>query len=109
MGHDISPIGNHTLNTENIELLANDITSRIDINIEYGYFGQKEHFKLLGENREDELIILGKVIKDETFKTFRLLDESYMLKRLYKKFRKQFLKLKKYPLSFVDDFRDIME
>ena len=35
MGHDISPIGNHNLNTASIEELAEDIVSRVDINIEY--------------------------------------------------------------------------
>ena len=42
MGHDISPIGNHKLNTENIKMLAEDISSRMDINIVYGYYGQEE-------------------------------------------------------------------
>lgn len=86
MGHDISPIGNHKLNTKDLKVLAEDITSRIDINIEYGFYGLKEHFKLLGENSDDEPIVLGKIIKDEKFKTFRLIDEHYQLKQLYEKF-----------------------
>lgn len=86
MGHDISPIGNHKLNTKDVKVLAEDICSRIDINIEYGYWGQKEHFKLLGENKTDERVLLGKIIKDEKFKTFRLTDESYQLKQLHEKF-----------------------
>lgn len=86
MGHDISPIGNHSLNTENIKKLAEDISSRIDFNIVYGYLGRKEHFKLLGENRDDQNIILGNIIKDKTFKTFSLIDESYQLRELHEKF-----------------------
>jgi hypothetical protein len=86
MGHDISPIGNHKLNTKDIKFLAEDISSRIDINIEYGFYGLKEHFKLLGENRNDEYIVLGKIIKDKKFKTFRLIDEHYQLKQLHGKF-----------------------
>lgn len=86
MGHDISPIGNHKLKTTNINELAEDIVSRIDINIEYGYFGQKEHFKLLGQNKKDDLIIIRKITKHKNFKTFRLIDESYQLKELYNKF-----------------------
>lgn len=86
MGLDISPIGNHKLNTKNIKVLAEDITSRIDVNIEYGFYGKKEHFKLLGENRESEDIVLGKIVKDEKFKTFKLIDEHYHLKQLYEKF-----------------------
>lgn len=34
MEHDISPIGNHNLNTSNLKELAEDLTSQIDINIE---------------------------------------------------------------------------
>lgn len=86
MGRDISPIGNHKLKTESIKKLAEDIVSRIDINIEYGYFGQKEHFKLLGKEKEDELIIIDKIVKHKSFKTFRLIDESFQLKELHNKF-----------------------
>ena len=86
MGHDISPIGNHKLNIENITSLAEDITSRININIEYGYWGNKEHFKLLGENKEDQRIVIGKIIKNKDFKTFRLTDQTFQLKELHSKF-----------------------
>lgn len=86
MGRDISPIGNHKLNTKDIKVLAEDISSRIDINIEYGYFGHKEHFKLLGEIRGDEHVVLGKIIKNEKFKTYSLIDERYQLRQLYEKF-----------------------
>ncbi len=86
MGRDISPIGNHKLNTESIEKLAEDIVSRIDINIEYGYFGQKEHFKLLGKDNEDELVIINKIVKHKDLRTFRLIDENFQLKELHKKF-----------------------
>lgn len=86
MGHDISPIGNHRLNTQDIKTLAEDISSSFDANIKYGFYGQKEHFKLLGENRDDELIVLGKIVKGEKFKTFRLIDQHYQLKQLHQKF-----------------------
>ncbi len=85
MGHDISPIGNHKLNTKDMKVLAEDICSRIDINIGYGYWGQKVQFKLLGENKNDESDVLGKNIKNEKFKTFMLTDESYQLKQLHDK------------------------
>ncbi|MBN2747243.1 MAG: hypothetical protein JXR34_11005 [Bacteroidales bacterium] len=86
MGHSILPIGNHKLKTERIKDLAEDIISRIDINIEYGYFGKKENFKLLGKEKEDEYVIIDKIVKHKDFKTFRLIDESYQLKELYNKF-----------------------
>lgn len=86
MAHDISPIGNHQLNTENVQKLAEDICSRVDINIEYGYGGTEEHFKLLGENQKDQTLTLGKIIKDKSFKTYFLNDTNYQLKELHAKF-----------------------
>ncbi|HRO08457.1 MAG TPA: hypothetical protein PK047_06280 [Saprospiraceae bacterium] len=68
-----------------MKVLAEDICSRIDINIGYGYWGQKVQFKLLGENKNDESDVLGKNIKNEKFKTFMLTDESYQLKQLHDK------------------------
>lgn len=91
MGRDISPIGNHKLNTDSIKKLAEDIISRIDINIEYGYFGEKEHFKLLGNEKEDEIVIIDKIVKHKDFKTFRLIDENFQLKELYNKFGNEIL------------------
>lgn len=86
MGHDISPIGNHKLNTADVTSLAEDICSRMDINVEYGYRGVKAYFKLLGQDRQDENVVLGKIIKDSTFNTFRLYDENYQMKQLLDKF-----------------------
>ena len=86
MGHDISAIGNHKLNTDSIKELAEDITSRIDINIEYGYYGQRQHFKLLGVDKEDSFVIIDKIIKHTDFKTFVLVDEAYQIKELHNKF-----------------------
>jgi len=91
MGHDISPIGNHKLKTTDVYKLAQDITSRIDINIEYGYFGQKEYFKLLGRNKDDGLVYINKIVKHKDFKTFYLVDESFQLKELYNKFGDELL------------------
>jgi len=58
----------------------------LSITPEYGYYGQKEHFQLLGEKGKDEYIVLGKISKNEKFKTFRLIDEYYQLKQLHEKF-----------------------
>lgn len=66
MGHDISAIGNHNLNTSSIKELAEDIVSRIDINIEY----YKQN-----TGNENEFVI-DKIIKHKDFKTFRLFDDT---------------------------------
>lgn len=86
MGRDITPIGNHQLNTDNIQKLAEDICSRVDINIEYGYGGTEEHFKLLGQNKKDQTLTLGRIIKDKSLKTYFLNDTNYQLKELHAKF-----------------------
>ena len=81
MGHDISPIGNHNLNTANLKVLAEDLSARLDINIEYGYVGIEPFFKLLGQDLAEGIIIIGAIIKDETFQTFRLYDNNYHVMR----------------------------
>lgn len=38
MGWDIVSVGNHLLNTSNIEILAYQLSEALDINVRYGYF-----------------------------------------------------------------------
>src|SRR5690606_38643480 len=102
MGHDISPIGNHNLNTSNLKELAEDLTSRIDINIEYGYWGIEENYRLLGENKKDHIITLGKIVKDKSFQTFKLRDENYQLKQLYEKFGDELFHKPEYWWAYED-------
>jgi hypothetical protein len=42
MGHDICPIGQHTLNTSNIELLAKELSDIFAVNVEYGYYDRSK-------------------------------------------------------------------
>lgn len=86
MAHDITPIANHTLDHSNLRALAEDICSRVDINIEYRYWSERAHFDLLGENPKDIHVVLGSIIKDKKYPTFELYDHSYMLKQLYHKY-----------------------
>lgn len=103
MGRDISPIGNHNLNTENIKNLAEDLTSRLDINIEYGYWGFEEYFKMLGEQKNDDVIVLGEIIKNKRFKTFKLRDENYQLKQLHEKFGDDLFSNPEYWIQYYND------
>ncbi|MGL4631071.1 MAG: hypothetical protein ACRCVT_07675 [Leadbetterella sp.] len=86
MGHDVSPIGNHRLKTDNVVALAEDLASRLDVNIEYGYWGRDESFKLLEEEGGDRTVILGSHFKAENLMTFTLVDLKYQEKLLYEKF-----------------------
>jgi len=37
MGHDIMAIANHQLNTKSLPLLAEDLSNRLQVNVQYGY------------------------------------------------------------------------
>ncbi len=95
MGHDIVPIGNHKLNTSSLEKLAEDLSNRININIKYGYWGETEYFELLNEKGNDDLIILGEINKHKSFETYILVDEKYMIKKLYRKYGDKLFKIPK--------------
>lgn len=91
MGRDISPIGNHNLNTEDVEKLAEDLVSRLDMNIEYGYYQDEDLSVFLGGEKESKFVTMGKIIKHKNFETFRLIDEVFQLKMLYDKYGYEFL------------------
>lgn len=92
MGHDITPLGNHNLNTENVESLAKDLSLRMHVNIEFGYYGEQKYFEILesdlvkNELDKSEFVKLGEFFKDENLETFRLQDPAYQLKQLFAKF-----------------------
>ncbi len=97
MGHNLIPIGNHQLNTKNVKTLAEDLVSRLNINIEYGYFGFKEDFKIWDKRLyDDEYIVLDKIIKNKKYQTFRLIDENHQLKELYNKYGDELFYKKEY-------------
>lgn len=106
MGYNISPIANHNLNTVNVKALAYDLISRLDVNIEYGYYGLSEYFQLLGSEMNDDFIKLGEITKDESFETYKLIDEKYQIKQLYEKFGDDIFYNPKYWIHFDCELPD---
>ncbi len=80
MGHDITAISNHTLDITNIESLAIDLSKRLNVNIEYGYYPNEELCTLLNRNFENKFIVIDRVIKDSSLAIYRLRDERYQQK-----------------------------
>ena len=66
MGWDINIFGRHRLRIDDVETLAKDLSSRFDINIEYGYHHDYEadlrnRYVRLGD--DSEWVSLGKIIR----------------------------------------------
>ncbi len=101
MGHNLIPIGKHQLDTKDIKSLAEDLVSRLDINIEYGYLSYKECSKLLGKEEKEGFIVLDKLVKNSDFKTYKLVDEIYQKKILYDKYGDELFYKKEY-WGFLD-------
>lgn len=87
MGRDVSKVGNHDLNIKSIELLANDLANRLNINISYGFFNVPTYAELLNlKKTEDSYFQLGVIHKNKSDKLYYLQEEGYQERLLYKKF-----------------------
>lgn len=103
MGHDITPLGNHSLDTRNIHSLASDLSKRLEMNIEYGYYGNSAQLKLLGLPPTDEFVVLDSLYFKNNKESIRLTDEAYLGKLLVKKFGKDILYTPGYWDYLFDD------
>lgn len=89
MGWDINLFGRHCLRIDDIETLANDLSNRFDINIEYGYHHDYEadirnrYVRLLNCS---EWISFGKIIRHSNQEFYRLTDEYYEFKLIKSQF-----------------------
>lgn len=102
MGINVVPIGKHDLDTSDIHSLAKDLSSRLDINIVYGYYAVKEEFDLLGLEKDDDYVELGAIFKDKNFKEFKLTDMNYVKKELMKKHGLSIINSEKYLNYYFD-------
>ncbi|MEG0984011.1 hypothetical protein [Algoriella sp.] len=101
----ISPLGKHNLDTSSIKKLAIDLSTRLCVNIEYGYIGYSEYFEMLEDPQPDNYIILGKILIDPNVKTYYLEEENYQEKQLYHKFGEEIFADKKFWWKY--NFQDI--
>lgn len=104
MGHDISPIGNHSLNTTDVASLARDLSNRLKVNVVYGFYGCKEHAQLLGAEQKDDYvwIELGRYDYYPNAPSFKLEDESYQLKQLYLKYGEELFRIPQFWIYYDD-------
>lgn len=85
MGCDISIMSRHTLDVSSIARLAADLSERLNIHVEYGYYASEAYNQLLGNPEEADFVLLGKISKEGSCWHYRLVEEEYQLKALYQK------------------------
>lgn len=81
MGWDIVSVGNHLLNTSNIEILAYQLSEALDINVRYGYFQVIKYNaekKMIEKTNNFEINIIGEVKKSRYLKIYYLVNENFI-------------------------------
>jgi hypothetical protein len=112
MGCDISILSKHNLNISNVETLAIDLSERLNLNIDYGYYTTKEYNELLGVDFDNELIQLGSIRKTKADARYLLVDENYQKKQLYQKYGDQLFNKVEYwswYKEYMPDEEEILE
>lgn len=75
MGHDVQAIGNHQLNTSNMQLLAQDIATRLNATVQYGY---RDDLYIEGISNETfDVVIIGSIEKQSKY-SYTLIDTHYL-------------------------------
>ncbi len=105
MGIEVETISNHNLDTSNIKALAKDLSNRLNVNIEYGYFNSPSYNKFLklADNSTSE-VVLGEIIIDKKLPKLFLEDNRYQVKELYKRFGMDIFKEPEIVNSFITRF-----
>lgn len=96
MGCDISILSKHNLNISNVETLAIDLSNRFGFTIEYGYYANADYNQLLQNGLKEDFISLGLIDKKPFVKKYKLIDEKFQQKQLYKKFGESLFDKKEY-------------
>lgn len=96
MGCDVSILSKHNLNISNVETLAIDLSNRLSLTIEHGYYAVKEYNELLENGLKEGFISLGLISNQSFVKKYKLIDERYQHKELYKKFGDALYSMKEY-------------
>lgn len=103
MGCDISILSKHNLNISNVETLAIDLSNRFGFTIEYGYYANADYNELLQNGLKEDFISLGLIEKQPFIKKYKLIDEKFQQKQLYKKFGESLFDKKEYWWWYDDD------
>lgn len=95
MGRDISVLGTHNLDTSNVNVLAEQLSERLKINVQAMYYTNESHSKLLGI-QDVGIIKLECYIANSDPVIYQLVDETYQMKQLYEKFGENVFKNPEY-------------
>lgn len=87
MGKSTSILGNHSLNTSNLKVLAKDLAKRLHTNIKYGYRTEFDYECLKkGVEPTFEIVYLGETSYISDAPTFVLIDNNYQYHQFIKKY-----------------------
>lgn len=86
MSISLTNLAPHQLNTSGLRSLAEDIVSRIDINIICTYYIDRWFLRNMKLNGEEGTKEYCRLIKDPSLRTYYLSDETYMEKQYYRTF-----------------------
>lgn len=100
MGRDVVSLSRHNLDVSSIGALANDISNRIQFNVEYGYWAYEDYSKMLNIQYQDNFIVLGTAIFNPNRDTiYRLVDEKYQDRKLLEMYGDELFSMKDYIFS----------
>lgn len=84
MGRYLTPISKHNLDLSSLANLANDLSQRLEINIEYGYYNNADLGKLYNTNSHNKFNVLGTALFAPKAEAFYLTDLRFLERELYK-------------------------
>ncbi len=96
MGRYLTPISKHNLDLSSLENLANDLSQRLEINIEYGYYNNADLGKLYNTNSHNKFNVLGTALFTPKAEAFYLTDMRFLERELYKLMGRSFFSSKAY-------------
>lgn len=96
MGRYLTPISKHNLDLSSLANLANDLSQRLEINIEYGYYNHADLGKLYSTNSHNKFNVLGTALFAPKAEAFYLTDLRFLERELYKLMGRSFFSSKAY-------------
>ena len=104
MGHDIHPISNHNLKTDDFRNFALTLSNKLKLNVQYGYWGLREYFEQLETEGDDDFCVIDKIIINPNEKVYWLIEEGYQQKQLYRKLGDKIFKKDKLGLRINKNY-----
>lgn len=84
MAREISPYSIHNLDTSSIQNLAQDLAERLQFNVVYGFDMYTDLWKISDVENRVGFNKLGEIIINESFETYKLVQNEYFENELYK-------------------------